>query len=160
MKSILMNHNIKPINQMLDRLAFITLLTNCPTHVYDIDKLHGHMSCKLSTSEMKFVALNNKTYTLAPNDILICDESQPVSIAAVIGSDNTKLSLKTIRARIEIGNFEFSHIRTTSIRLNCETDASKKASRPLSTYLNLITLQLIRKYFGQPIRQTVCYEEN
>ncbi|MCQ3908135.1 MAG: B3/4 domain-containing protein [Mycoplasmoidaceae bacterium] len=160
MKSLLMNHNIKPINKMIDRLAFITLLTNCPAHVYDIDKLHGHMSCRLSTSEMKFVALNNKTYTLAPNDVLICDESQPVSIAAVIGSDNTKLTQKTVRARIEVGNFNFVRVRTTSIRLNCETDASKKASRPLSTYLNLITLQLIKKYFGQPIRQTVCYEEN
>lgn len=160
LKSILMNHNIKPINQMIDRLAFITLLTNCPTHVYDVEKLHGHMSCRLSTSEMKFVALNNKTYTLAPNDILICDESQPVSIAAVIGSDNTKLSQKTTRARIEIGNFDFAHVRTTSIRLNCETDASKKAARPLSTYLNLMTLQLVRKYFGQPIRQIVYHEAN
>ncbi|MBQ0045824.1 MAG: phenylalanine--tRNA ligase subunit beta [Mycoplasma sp.] len=159
MKSLLMNHGIKPINQMLDRLAFITLLTNCPTHVYDIEKLHGHMSCKLSNGELKFVALNGKTYTLANNDILICDETQPVSIAAIIGSENTKLSSRTTKARIEVGNFNFAQIRKSSIRLNCETDASKKASRPLSTFLNLVTVQLIRKYFGTPTKQTIWYKE-
>lgn len=159
-KSVLMNHNIKPINKMLDKLAMITLLTNCPTHVYDVEKLHGNMSCKSSTSEMKFVALNGKTYTLAPNDILICDNSQPVAIAAVIGSDNTKLSQKTTKVRIEVGNFDFARVRTTSIRLNCETDAGKRASRPLSTYLNLITVQLIQQQFGKPIEQAIYCKEN
>lgn len=159
-KSILMNHGIKPINRLLDGLALITLMTNCPTHVYDIEKLHGRLICRQSGSELKFVALNGKTYTLAPNDVLICDETQPVSIAAVIGSDNTKLSNKTVKARIEIGNFNFMNVRTTALRLNCETDASKKASRPLSTYLNLLTVQLIRKEFGNPKRQTIWYKSN
>ena len=159
-KSMLMNHGIKPINQLLDQLALITLLTNCPTHVYDVEKLHGKLSCKLATGELKFVALNGKTYTLNEDDVLICDESQPVSIAAVIGSDNTKLSAKTSRARIEIGNFNYAQVRNTSIRLNCETDASRKASRPLSNYLNLLTLALIRKYFGAPVKQTIWYKPN
>lgn len=159
MKSLLMNHGIKPINQLLDRLAFITLLTNCPTHVYDVEKLHGHMSCKLASGELKFVALNGKTYTLSNNDILICDETQPVSIAAIIGSENTKLSNRTTKARIEVGNFNFAQIRKTAVRLNCETDASKKASKPLSTFLNIVTVQLIRKYLGTPVKQIVWYEE-
>lgn len=160
LKSILMNHGIKPINKLLDTLAFISLLTNCPTHVYDVDKLHGHMSCKTSAGELKFAALNSKTYTLATNDVLICDETQPVSIAAIIGSDNTKLSNNTVRARIEVGNFNFAQVRTTAIRINCETDASKKASRPLSTYLNLLTVSLIRKHIGIPTKQTIWYRSN
>lgn len=159
-KSLLMNHGIKPINQILDRLAFITLLTNCPTHVYDVEKLQGKMSCKLATGELKFVALNNKTYTLDKNDILIYDKSQPVSIAAVIGSENTKLSNKTNKARIEVGNFNFAQVRNTSIRLNCETDASRKASRPLSNYLNLLTVGLIQQYFGKPISHSIWYKPN
>lgn len=159
-KGLLMNHGIKPINQILDQLAFITLLTNCPTHVYDADKLSGHMSCRLSKGEMKFVALNGKSYTLAKNDILIYDQTQPVSIAAVIGSDNTKLTSKTTRARIEVGNFNYAQVRTTAIRLNCETDASKKASRPLSNYLNLVALELIKKYLGAPINKIVWCRQN
>lgn len=159
-KAELMNHGIKPINQLLDRLALITLLTNCPTHVYDADKLQGNLSCRYATGELKFVALNNKTYTLATNDILICDQTQPVSIAAIIGSNNTKLSNKTTKAKIEVGNFNFAQVRTTSIRLNCETDASKKASRPLSNYLNLITLELIKKYLGVPLSQVIWCKQN
>lgn len=160
LKSILMNHGIKPINQMLDKLSFITLLTNCPTHVYDADKLQGTMSCKLSTNEMKFVALNGKSYTLAPKDVLIYDGSHAVSIAAIIGSENTKLTNKTSKARIEIGNFNFAQVRTTSIRINCDTDASRKASRPLSNYLNFITIELIKKYFGLPTSMSIWYKTN
>lgn len=159
-KSLLMNNGIKPINQLLDRLAFITLLTACPTHVYDANKLHGVMHCKKSRTEMKFVALNGKPYTLSQNDILICDGSQPVSIAAVIGSDNTKLTNKTNKIKIEVGNFNYASVRNTAIRLNCETDASKKASRPLSNYLNIVTIELIKKYLGKPTNQEIWCNPN
>ncbi len=159
-KAMLMNHGIKPINQILDTLSYITLLTNCPTHVYDANKLQGSMNCRNSNSELKFVALNGKTYTLAANDILICDQAQPVSIASVIGSDSTKLLSKTTRARIEIGNFNYAQVRTTAIRLNCETDASKKASRPLSNFLNLVALQLIKETFGVPLMTQLWYRPN
>ncbi|MCQ2747943.1 MAG: B3/4 domain-containing protein [Mycoplasmoidaceae bacterium] len=159
-KSVLMNHGIKPINSILDRLAYITLLTNCPTHVYDCQKLNGNLSCRQSGDEKKFIALNGKTFTLSPKDILIYDSVQPVSIAAVIGSDNTKLTSNTTNVKIEIGNFDYAQVRTTSIRLNCETDSSKKASRPLSTYLNLLALYLIKNEFGKPDRQTIYCNKN
>ncbi len=159
-KSLLMNHGIKPFNRLLDTLSIITLLTNCPTHVYDADKLHGRMSCRMATEDFKFVALNGNTYSLTKNDILIYDQAQPVSLAAIIGSDSTKITSKTIRCRIEVGNFNFAQIRTTAIRINCETDASKKASRPLSNYLNIVALGLIRKHLGQPTKQVVWCHPN
>lgn len=159
-KAILMNHGIKPINYLLDKLALITLLTNCPTHVYDAEKLAGEMRCDIAKADTKFVGLNNKAYSLTENDILIYDQNHPVSIACVIGSDETKLTDKTKIARIEVGNFQFANVRQTALRLNTETDAARKASKPISNYMNLVTLDLIKKNLGKPIKESLTFNPN
>jgi len=159
-KAVLMNHGIKPINWLMDKLAVVTLMTNCPTHTYDADKLNGIMSCKLAGSETKFVALNGKTYTLNPNDIVIQDQNQPVSIACVIGSENTKWTPQTKKVRIEVGNFSYANVRNTNLRLNADTTASKRASRPLSNYLNLIAVELIKKMFGYAKKTLLFFQPN
>ncbi len=150
-KSILMNHGIKPFNYLLDKLAFITILTNCPTNVYDAEKITGELRCKAGSSGLKFMALNSKTYDLNKNDVVIYDQNQPVSLACVVGSEYTKFTNKTTRVKIEVGNFNYARIRNTTIRLNVDTDAAKRASRPLSNYLNLVAIELIKKEFGQPL---------
>lgn len=150
LKSLLMNHGVKPFNYLMDKLAFITLLTNCPTNVYDADKIVGQIKCKQGSNGLKFIALNGKAYDLTKDDIVIQDQNQPIAIACVIGSEYTKLTPRTSRVKIEVGNFNYANVRNTSIRLNIDTDAAKRASRPLSNYLNLATIELIKKEFGQP----------
>lgn len=159
-KSILMNHGVKPFNYLLDKLALITILTNCPTNVYDADRISGDLKCKAGSNSLKFMALNGKTYDLNKNDVVIYDQNQPVSLACVVGSDYTKFTNKTTKVKIEVGNFNYAHIRNTSIRLNIDTDASKRASRPLSNYLNLIAIELIKKELGQPTSYTSYIKAN
>lgn len=159
-KAILMNHGIKPFNKLMDKLALITLLTNCPTNVYDADKLVGALRCKLGQAGLKFVGLNGKTYDLTKNDIVIYDQNQAVSLACVLGAESTKLTSRTSKVKIEVGNFNYANVRNTSIRLNIDTDASKRASRPLSNYLNLVALALIKKEFGQPTAQVGYFKPN
>lgn len=149
-KAVLMNHGIKPFNYLMDKLSFITLLTNCPTNVYDTNKIIGEAKCSNATPGLKFVALNNKTYDLTSNDIVIYDNNKPISLACVIGSEETKLTQKTTNVKIEVGNFNYAHIRNTALRLNIDTDAAKRASRPLSTFLNFIAIKLIKGMIGKP----------
>jgi len=160
LKSALMNSGVKPINALLDRLAYVTLLTNCPTHVYDADKLKGKMTCKLAPKGFKFNALNGKTYELTKDDIVICDETGPVSIACVIGSEATKVTDATKIARIEVGNFQFANVRNTSIRLNLATEASHRASRGYSNYLNMLAVLLAKIYFDNSLQDQVYFKPN
>jgi len=159
-KSSLMNSGVKPINSLLDRLACLTLLTNCTTHVYDAQKLKGNLTCQLSVNGTKFNALNGKTYELTNDDIVICDATGPVSIASVIGSEETKVTDKTKHIRIEIGNFQFANVRNTSIRLNATTDASHRSSRGYSNYLNMLATSLITRYFNVKTQDKIYFKPN
>lgn len=149
-KSILINHRIRPINYLLDKLNYFSLLTNCSIHVYDGDKLTNSLVCKLVDKPQDFIALDNQHYQINENDIALYDGPKPVCLATIIGSNETKLTNSTNNIKIEVGNFNFVNIRNTSIRLNIDNLASKRSCKPISNYLNFLTVELIKKFLGIP----------
>ena len=156
MQSLLMNHQIIPVNKLIDTLSYITLLTNCPMHVYDATKINGKLNCKQAESNFEVLALNGKTYEVLEKDLIIIDENKCVGIASVIGNDETKLVSSTQNYIIEIGNFNYVNVRETALRLNINTDASKRSSKPFSSFLSMLAVQLVKKFVGQPIDSKIC----
>lgn len=159
-KSVLINHKIRPINYLLDKMNYFSLLTNCPIHVYDANKLINPLVCRLVDKPQDFMALDNQHYQINENDIAIYDGLKPVCLASVIGSNDSKLTNLTKNVKIEIGNFNFVNIRNTAIRLNLDSLASKRASKPLSNYLNLLTVELIKKFLGKPSNLKIYINPN
>ena len=157
---LLMNHQIKPINKLLDKLAYISLLTNCPTHVYDIDCINGSMSVNYALNEQKFLALNGKTYKITKNDICVFDSTKTLSIAGIIGGNDSKFTKQTKKIIIEIGNFDYVSVRNTMLNLNISTNAGKQLSKPISNFLNLYTIHFILKYFHQPKKIEISFIPN
>ena len=150
-KSILINHKIRPINYLLDKLNYFSLLTNCAIHVYDASKFSNQLVCRLVDKPQDFLALDNQHYQINENDIAIYDGEKPVCLASIIGSNDTKLTNLTNKIKIEVGNFNFVNIRNTSARLNFDNLASKRAHKPISNYLNFLTIKLIKNFLGKPL---------
>ena len=157
---LLMNHQIKPINKLFDKLAYISLLTNCPTHVYDMDQIKGPISPNYALNEQNFLALNHKTYRITKNDICMFDSTKAISIAGIIGGDNSKFTQQTKKIIIEIGNFNYVNVRNTMLNLNISTNAGKQLSKPISNFMNLYTVYLILKYFHQPKKMEISFVPN
>ena len=157
---LLMNHQIKPINKLFDKLAYISLLTNCPTHVYDFNQIKGSISANYILNEQKFLALNGTTYTLTKKDICTFDGDKPIAIAGIIGSNDSKFTKKTQKIIIEVGNFNYVNVRNTMLNLNISTIAGKQLSKPISNFMNLYTIYYILKYFHHPKKMEISFIPN
>lgn len=159
-KTILMNHGIRPINKLLDQLACISLISGCQTNVYDATLVDGQLKVRLAKKGDQFIALDGKTYLLDENDIVVVNNNEIVTLAAIINSQKTMITKETKRVIIEIANFNHDNVRKTALRLNLQTLSAKTASKPFSNFFVQLTIKLIRQKFGKPIKQSINYINN
>jgi phenylalanyl-tRNA synthetase beta chain len=143
-----MNNGIRPINSILDQLAYITLLTNVPTAVYDADKITNNLSIQLAKDKEEILGFDKQRYKLTDTDIVVKSDENTIGLAGIIGASEYGMSNETKDILIEAANFNFINIRKTAFRLNIQTDAAKRFSRKISIYLNRLALKLICEQFA------------
>jgi phenylalanyl-tRNA synthetase beta chain len=144
----LINNGVKPINNTLDRLAYVTLLTNIPTAVYDSTKISNSLDVKRANENDSIVGFDGKTYRLSPHDIVIKSDDKIICLGGILGSIEFGLTDSTKDILIEVANFNFVNIRNTSQRLDIKTDAAHRFSKVVSNYLVKLTLHCIYEQFS------------
>lgn len=142
-----MNNGVTPINNVLDKIAYITLLTNIPMAIYDSQKASNDFYIGLDQPQ-KTICFDNVTRTTNENDIVIKTNNEVISIAGCIGAKTFGIDQNTKSIIIEICNFNYIKIRDTAKKLNIKTDAAKRFSKQMSDYLVLLTIDLIQKGFS------------
>jgi phenylalanyl-tRNA synthetase beta chain len=143
-----MNNGVIPINNIVDKFSYITLLTNIPMAIYDADKVDNNFSINLDSNNHRVLCFDNIERTTNSKDIVVLNKNEAISIAGCIGSKNFGIDNNTKSIYIEIANFNYLYIKDTSRRLNIATDASKRFSKPMSDYLFLLTLHFITQNFN------------
>jgi phenylalanyl-tRNA synthetase beta chain len=143
-----MNNGVKPINTTLDQLAYLTLLTNIPTAIYDANKIIPSFDVICAQNGEEIISFGSKLIKLTNNDVVVKSDNKIVSLAGVIGANDFGISNQTKDIYIEIANFNFTNIRNSSIRLDLQTDAAKRFSKPNAIYLNRLMISLIYSQFN------------
>ena len=114
----------KPINNIVDLTNYIMLISAQPTHAYDYDKLRGHkIGVRLANAGEKITLLNEKTYELTEDDIVIADGEGAIGLAGVMGGFDSEVTNDTRNIVLEVANFDMYAIRKTSMRHGLFTDA-------------------------------------
>ena len=120
---------IRSINNIVDISNFVMLEFGQPTHAFDADKLKGGINVRLARAGEKFLALDGKTYSLTPKDLVIADEERVVGIGGVMGGEETGVTESTRNVLLEAAYFRPSSIRRTARTLNLPSDASYRFER-------------------------------
>ncbi|MCC6537719.1 MAG: phenylalanine--tRNA ligase subunit beta [Bryobacterales bacterium] len=118
---------LNPINNIVDVTNLLLAELPQPTHAFDADKLQGatiFVRRALAGEQMK--ALNQETYTLDDQALVIADAAGPIAVAGVIGGLDSGVTQTTTRIVLESANFQASSVRKTSSRLKVRTDASMR----------------------------------
>jgi hypothetical protein len=76
---------MRPISALVDITNYFTLAFGRPLHVYDLTKLKGNITVRTATDDEQLLALNDKTYRLAPRDCVIADDSGAIGIGGIMG---------------------------------------------------------------------------
>jgi phenylalanyl-tRNA synthetase beta chain len=123
------NVGIRSINNIVDISNFVMLELGQPTHAFDADKLKGDIAVRLARDGEKFLALDGKTYSLKPDNLVIADEKRAVGIGGVMGGEETGVTDSTKNILLEAAYFLPASIRRTARNLNLPSDASYRFER-------------------------------
>jgi phenylalanyl-tRNA synthetase beta chain len=120
---------IRSINNIVDISNFVMLELGQPTHAFDADKLRGDINVRLARDGEKFLALDGKTYSLKPDNLVVADQERAVGIGGVMGGEETGVTDSTKNILLEAAYFLPASIRRTARNLNLPSDASYRFER-------------------------------
>src|SRR5947207_1538692 len=143
---------IRSINNIVDISNFVMLELGQPTHAFDADNLEGGINVRLARDGEKFLALDGKTYSLKPDNLVVADQERAVGIAGVMGGEETGVTDSTKNILLEAAYFLPASVRRTARNLNLPSDASYRFERGVDPGMVLRASQrateLIREITG------------
>ena len=130
LKNRLLAIGLRPINNLVDISNYILHETGHPLHFFDADKITGRkVIIKKEPAGTKFITLDGEERELSGNDLMICNENEPMCIAGVFGGLDTGVSENTKNVFLECAYFDPKTIRKTARYHGLNTDSSFRFER-------------------------------
>ena len=120
---------LRAINNVVDVTNFVMLETGQPLHAFDADKVDGGIRVRMAGDGEEFLALDERTYKLAPTDVVIADANGVLALGGVMGGKTSGVTAETRNILLESACFEAAEIRRTSRRLGLASDSSYRFER-------------------------------
>jgi phenylalanyl-tRNA synthetase beta chain len=124
----------RSINLFTDLTNYVMHAIGQPCHAYDATLLDLPLSVSISSGDSLSV-LGGKSVDLGNQTTVVKDRKGPVSIAGIIGGAASAVKDSSRDVIIEIGTFDASSIRSSSLALGLRTDASARFEKGLDTQL-------------------------
>ena len=138
----LKNIGLSPINNVVDVTNYVMHETGHPLHAFDCDKIIGQeIKVDHRPQGTKFTTLDGKERTLDADDLLICNESEPMVLAGVMGGLQSGVSEHSTRIFIEAAYFNPAAIRRSAKRHALNTDSSFRFERGVDPEMTLYALK-------------------
>lgn len=159
MKQRLERSGQRSISALVDISNYVMLELGRPTHVFDLDKIHGGLDVRWGRKGERLKLLNGNAVALDEWVGVIADEQQVESLAGIMGGDATAVSLDTVNIYLEAAFWYPQAIQGRARRYNFSTDAAHRFERGVDyastvDHIERITA-LIVEICGQPGVTTV-----
>ena len=116
---------IRSINNVVDVTNYVLLEWGHPLHAFDIARLKGPaIRVRRAKAGEKFLALDEKTYSLNESDLVISDKESAVAIAGIMGGQSSGVTTGTTDVLLESAVFDRASVRQTSRRLGLKSESS------------------------------------
>lgn len=120
----------RSVNNVADATNLAMLETGQPFHAFDLAKLGGgRIVVRTATAGEAFTALDGKSYELPAGTGVIADETHPVAVAGVMGSEDSEIGPATADVLLEAADFHPRMVRDAARELNLLTAASHRFER-------------------------------
>ncbi|MEO8235064.1 MAG: phenylalanine--tRNA ligase subunit beta [Flavobacterium sp.] len=120
---------ITPKNNVVDVTNYVLHELGQPLHAFDASKINGKITVQNVAEGTKFITLDDVERSLSAEDIMICDENEPLCIAGVLGGKYSGVSQNTTSIFLESAYFNAVSVRKTAKRHTISTDASFRFER-------------------------------
>lgn len=132
---------IRPVNNLVDITNYVMMEMGQPIHAFDLDCIAGkEIIVRNAEQQETLMTLDHQQRYLSSDDLLICDQSQPLALAGILGGVNSEVSEKTKHVLLESAYFRPQTIRRTSKHLGIQTEASKRFERSVDPNQVIVAL--------------------
>ena len=137
----LLNIGIKSIHPIVDLLNYLMIDFGQPMHAYDADKISGDISVRYAKQNESFKALDGIEYQLTSDNIVISDSKKIISLAGIIGSQDSAVTKKTKNIIIESAFFNPKLLANKARKLKLQTESSHRFERGVDFELPIKALK-------------------
>jgi len=119
----------RSVSPLVDISNYVMFEFGRPSHIFDLDKIHGGLQVRWGREGESLKLLNGNTITVDGEVGVIADEQAVESLAGIMGGDATAVSDDTKNIYIEAAFWWPKAIAGRSRRFNFSTDAGHRFER-------------------------------
>ena len=120
---------MRSVSALVDISNYVMLELGRPSHVFDLDKIHGGLTVRWGKPGEELKLLNGDTITVDEKVGVIADEQAIESLAGIMGGDKTAVTLDTQNIYVEAAFWWPAAIQGRARRYNFSTDAGHRFER-------------------------------
>jgi phenylalanyl-tRNA synthetase beta chain len=133
----------RSVSPLVDISNYVMFEYGQPTHIFDLDKIHGGLSVRWGRPGEQLKLLNGNTVTVDEKVGVIADEREVESLAGIMGGDATAVSDDTKNIYVEAAFWWPEAIQGRSRRFNFSTDAGHRFERGVDPSRTVAILERI-----------------
>jgi phenylalanyl-tRNA synthetase beta chain len=133
----------RSVSPLVDISNYVMFEFGRPSHIFDLDKIHGGLQVRWGQAGETLKLLNGNTVTVDDKVGVIADDSQVESLAGIMGGDATAVSDDTQNIYIEAAFWWPTSIAGRSRRFNFSTDAGHRFERGVDPQLTVEHIERI-----------------
>ena len=119
----------RSVKALVDISNYVMFELGRPSHIFDLDKIHGGLDVRWGQPGEQLKLLNGNTVTVDEKVGVIADDQQVESLAGIMGGDATAVSDDTVNTYAEAAFWWPKSIAGRSRRYNFSTDAGHRFER-------------------------------
>jgi phenylalanyl-tRNA synthetase beta chain len=135
----------RSISALVDISNYVMLELGRPSHVFDLDKIHGGIDVRWGRRGERLMLLNGNTVELDETVGVIADDRQVESLAGIMGGDSTAVTLDTTNVYLEAAFWWPDSIRGRARKYNFSTDAAHRFERGVDYETTVLHIERITR---------------
>jgi phenylalanyl-tRNA synthetase beta chain len=132
---------IRSISLAVDITNYLMLELGQPMHAFDPNRLSGPLVVRRARPGERLTTLDSVDRALDPEDMVICDDTGPISLAAVMGGESSEMRVDSVDVLFEAAHWDPVMVSRTARRHRLLSEAAKRWERGVDPQLVLVALE-------------------
>ena len=120
---------MRSISLVVDVTNYVMLELGQPLHAFDKAKISGGLTIKRAGKAQPFTTLDGQVRQLGADDLMVCDDKQPLALAGTMGGLSSEISETTTEIALEAVRFDPVCVAKNSRRHKLSSEASRRLER-------------------------------
>jgi phenylalanyl-tRNA synthetase beta chain len=135
----------RSVTALVDISNYVMFEFGRPSHIFDLDKIHGGLDVRWGRQGEQLKLLNGNTIELDEKVGVIADDKAVESLAGIMGGDATAVSDDTKHVYVEAAFWWPEAVQGRSRRFNFSTDAGHRFERGVDPSLTVEHIEYITR---------------